>query len=218
MDLTEISREQALMDRDFANIRIIELSARINAAANELQRLRAELHSCQRTAAPAREAHLVPAQPVAAPQSIETASPSRPKRPGLIKRFFAKPTKMLWHIDEVCSRHPSSPKEGIKHSVARSEFHLFSLSGWAVPLNLSVPFTSVEIAIVSDADRIRRQVETRTREDVAAHLSNPMFVRSGFSIEITMAELKPGSYRIELIGRTNDGNEAKAHVVDLDLR
>lgn len=200
MDLAEISYKQALIDLDFANARIVDLSCRIDVTAAELIVLREQYETLK--------AGSVTAAPAA------SAAPSR--RP-LAFLHDLRRKKILFHIDEVCGAPLVSGKDGAKHVVSRREAKVITISGWAVPKNFPGPLAAVDVVLTGTDHSFSSRVSTFARQDVAAHFRNPSLERSGFRFQVGSATLQPGSYIVELRGQTPGGDTVATRAFSIEL-
>jgi hypothetical protein len=205
MDLAVICLEQALVDLDIANRRIIELTVRLASSSEELSRLRnrgqephLQMSLRSETAAVAKEVR---------PSEVASASFGRIKA-WLLSKL---PIKLKYHVDSINGAVPNETK----FAVSRSETERLLISGWAVPSMSSVPFDTIQVSLVGAISRTTVTVRTDARVDVAARFNNPDFTASGFRAEIALGEIVSGIHRLELVGRTSLGLVERAWATDV---
>lgn len=218
MDLTEISREQAVADLGIANARILELSVEVRRAGEELQQLRRQLNLREKKAS----SRCSSGEPLYA---VERASAGRmsadaPKKLLVeqLKRLLGVRPRLIFSLDEVCGRAPVLSKNGARATVMRSEFRFCTLRGWALPENASSPFASLEVVVSGEKREVRRAATFQTREDVAKHFGDSALASAGFLVEIPMSELAAGTYEVKLVGQSGSGDKPQARVLEVEIR
>lgn len=196
IDLTEISIEQAIIDRNIARARIVELSCRIDVASCELLKLREELdllrgHDAQTSLTFNSSEEMVRLERSSQLLSKVSALPT-----GVIGRLsdLRRPT-VIAHTDTICGK----PVDGRRQvPIVRADHRYLTISGWVVPRNHRQAISEVVVSLVTSDEARRVHERTTSREDVAKHFSNQAFVKSGFQCAFPMKEITAGTYTVEL--------------------
>lgn len=230
MNLTEISRNQALIDLRLANVRIIELTCRIDEVAREVQSLRTELrirHKEQQGSSSSGnsiEATRETTSSAGTEQSETSRQTASKKKAGLswklLKSLFGRPTRteLFANIESVCSRPVTRGGARLRSIVSRSEFPALTISGWAFCPSFDIALEAVDLILVRTGHSdIQTTSRTSEREDVAAHFDSKLAIRSGFIVAIPMRDIPSGQYLVQLRGRNARNEEATLDVMDLEI-
>jgi hypothetical protein len=204
MDLTDILRKRTETDLRVAMARTLKISFEIEAAANELKELRAELRALERAKAK-REP-----QPAAPLSTRPSSAVARPLSFALLRKLVrrrARPEPIQWHLDEIAGVFPRRDKDGVSAEVSSTGQRSMTLSGWVVPMEGHPSFASVSIALIGRLGSISREVQTHARADVASHFGNSDYVSCGFRFDIPMFDIPAGNYVLELSARSLNGKQ-----------
>ncbi len=196
LDLTEISLEQAIVDRNIARARIVELSCRIDTASRELLRLREELdllkgHDAKTSLSFNSSDEMIRLKTTSQLLSKVSALPT-----GILGRLsdVRRPT-LIAHVDNICGQSHNGRRQ---MPVVRADHRFLTISGWVVPRNDRQGISEVVVSLINSNETRRAHERTTSREDVAKHFSNQAFVKSGFQLAFPMKEITAGTYIVEL--------------------
>jgi hypothetical protein len=216
MDLSEVSYRQAIADLEIANERILELSIRISARADEFRQLREELNRLDVSsptdvvAASHREKKDGWSGPMLMARLVSRAS-----SPLNSRRGAARKSKILWNVDHLGGEEvaPSG-----RYVIRRGSTRQISISGWAFPVGGKYPFNFIEVAILGSKAVLAKGLEPLERPDVGSHFGNTRLCRSGFSVHFSTEELPNGVYTIELRGLTQRNSQEKVNIAEVEIR
>jgi len=215
MDLDEISYRQALVDLEIANIRILELSARISKRADELTKLGSELSSFNASSkSEVSEVARIESKKVGSKQRMQASAISYIRSVFHVSSRRQK-SQILWHLDELGGEQVSPLGRNV---VTRSNVRQISISGWAVPIGGKFSFDFIEIGIIGAAAVVVKGLEPLERPDVGAHFGNKLLTRSGFRAHFSPEDLPNGIYVVEVGGLKEGRRREKASIAQIELR
>ena len=230
MNLNEISRNQALIDLRLANVRIMELTCRIDEVAREVHSLRTELrirHKEQQGHSPSGNGVEVTRETAnsVGTEHAETSRQTTDKKKTdrswkLLKSLFGRParTELFANIESVCNRPVTRGGARLRSIVSRSEFPALTISGWVFCPSFDIALEAVDLILIRTGHSdIQTTSRTSERDDVSAHFDSKLAIRSGFIVAIPMRDIPSGQYLVQLRGRNARNEEATLDVMDLEI-
>ena len=216
MDLSETLLQRTKIDLNVATARALTLSTEIDAAAEELKKLRADLRELQHNSGTDRDQRPARFAPHA---NSELAQRSTSIATSVRRLFGQKPhsEQLRWHVDEIGGAPPPRDKAGIHARLGNTGAPYFTISGWAVPADGQPPFSEVFVRLVAVEKDVFRNVRTHPRPDVASHFDQADYISCGFRVEFLAAEFPAGTYTLEMTACSADGRRVGARLGTVEL-